>query len=119
MLLRGRRVGADSDRGGGGASDEIFVALAVPFRDAVECLEDVGWEPALLEFFSGPGGVFEDVVQDGDDLLVLSVHAHHDPERVKDVGLAIFPFLAGVGFGRDLEWRCRAGTWAKRLKVEG
>ena len=35
--------------------------------------------------------------------VICSAHAHHDAERVEDVGLAVFLFLASVGFGGDLD----------------
>ncbi len=90
VVLEVGKLDSDGNWVGCGAGDEILVRLAIPFCVAVERFENVGRKAALLQLFSSPGSVFEDVVQDGDDHLVLGAQAHHDAERVEDVGLAFF-----------------------------
>lgn len=80
------------------------------FGDAVERVQDMGGESALFQLLGSPRGVFQDIMQDGDDLLVFGVDGHHDAERVKDVRLAVLLFLAGVGFSGDLNGGVEQGV---------
>lgn len=93
IFTRRARVGASS-------VDRVGVGFAVAFRQYIDCLTNGGTESRLdlIEFVVR---VFDDVVEDGDDLFCLGVHLVHHAQRMTKVRLARLIGLPGVCVRRE------------------
>lgn len=92
---------ATGDEVGGGALDKLFVSFAMMFGDAIQGFQNVRREALGGEFLQCPRCVFDNVVQDRDNFLIIGVHAGHDTEWMENVGLASPVLLTAMGFNRN------------------
>jgi hypothetical protein len=83
--------------------DVVKVILAFTARKCIDSRDHVGTEPLLAEFLESHGRIFDDIVQDCNDLRdsAMLVNALHHANRVKDVRPAGFVELVGVRLCRD------------------
>ncbi len=67
------------------AHDVIGVGLVLAVGDAQHGGDDLLAEARLTQFVGGDRGVLDHVMEDGHDLGLCSLDAHHHPQRMEDV----------------------------------
>ena len=68
-------------------------------RHAQDSINDLLAEAGLPQVVGGDRRVLDHVMEDGDDLGFLALHAHHRPKRMQDVRLPSFVLLSFMGLG--------------------
>src|SRR4051794_23831723 len=76
--------------------------------------DDVGREAFGRELLEGDVRVLHGVVQERDSLRALAGAAHHDTQRVKDIGGAVPVLLARMGGDGDLKGALERSHWKEK-----
>jgi len=88
---------AARERVGGDAGDHLVVGLAVAMRQCIHRLADLGRVAGDAKIVEPGGGVFDNIVERGDDAGGRVILAEHHAQDVEDIGLAVLVDLAEVG----------------------